>query len=476
MSYPLRLAAFAVSLPLACGPAPNGAPPVGASPVGAPPELSDQNVVDSEVRERLDELVNAVHASPADTDAREKLARSYQANGLPDLAEATYAQVLALDPQRPRAWYLRGVALAELGDLEGACAAEARAADLAPDEALPRWRRGLWLLDLGRLEEARAELDQACDLDPEDFRPRAARARAELFSDDAAEAVVDARAALALEPNDGATRNLLATALEELGETEAAARERALAALAPPLPPDPWLGEMQAESLGPLYHLDLARQLLEQRGPVEARAEIEALLSERPDHPGVLRLADDLYAGLGAPEKGLALLEAARARVPDNPDIALFLGAALMRAGEVERALSETAAAVRLNPGLGPARHQLGSFQANTGQLDAARLSFEEALARGYREPSLLLELGVVQRMTGHEIEAVASFEEACAKLPDSFDAHLFLARARGEIGDLPGAWAAYKRAAELQASSPALAQVASRLRSLETGVEDAPR
>jgi Flp pilus assembly protein TadD len=190
----------------------------------------------------------------------------------------------------------------------------------------------------------------------------------------------------------------------------------------------------------------------------------------------VLSLADELYTRMGAPAKGLALLEAARARVPDNPEIALLLGAALMRAGQAERALSETAAAVRLNPDLGPARHQLGSFQASTGQLDAARLSFGEALARGYREPSMLLALGVVQRMTGHEMEAVASFEEACTKLPDSFDAHLFLARARGEIGDLPGAWAAYKRAAELQAASPALAQVAGRLHDLEAGVQDSPR
>jgi tetratricopeptide (TPR) repeat protein len=476
MSCSLRLAALAVSLPLACAPDPMAAPPVGATPVGAPPELSDQQVVDSEVRERLAELVLAVRASPADADAREKLARSYQANGLPDLAEATYAQALALDPRRPHAWYLRGVALADLGDLEGACAAEARAAELAPDSALPRWRRGLWLLDLGRLEEARDELDEACELDPGDFRPRAALARAELYSDDAAQAVEDARAALALEPNDGPTRHLLATALDELGETEAAARERALAALAPPLPLDAWLAEMKEEELGPLYHLALARQLLDQRGPLQARAEIEALLAERPDYPAVLRLADDMYVGLGTPETGLALLEAARARVPDHPDIALFLGAALMRAGEVERALNETAAAVRLNPGLGPARHQLGSFQNSAGLYEEARLSFGEALARGYREGSMLVELGVVQRRTGREIEAVASFEEACAKLPDSFEAHLFLARARGEIGDLPGAWAAYKRAAELQGSSPALAQVADRLRDLEAGAEHAPR
>jgi Flp pilus assembly protein TadD len=444
--------------------------------MGAPPELSDRGAIDSEVAKRLDELVLAVRAKPADADARELLARTYQANGLPDLAEATWAQVLELDPRRPRAWYLRGIALADLGDLEGACAAALRAAELAPAEALPRWRRGLWLLDLGRLDEARAELERACALDPKDFRPHAALARAELSSDRAAEAVTHARAALALEPKDGATHNLLATALEEQGETEPAARERALAALAPALPPDPWTAEMLEQSLGPLYHLAMARALLQQRGPQAARAEIEALLKERPDHPGVLSLADELYARLGDPAKGLALLEAARARVPANPEIALYLGAALMRAGQVERALSETADAVRLHPDFGPARHQLGSFQSSAGQLDAARLSFGEALARGYRDGSMLLELGIVQRKTGHEIEAVASFEEACAKLPDSFNAHLFLARARGEVGDLPGAWTAYARATELQASSPALKPVAARLHDLEAKAGDAAR
>jgi Flp pilus assembly protein TadD len=465
----LSLAAIAVALPLACAPAPMGA-------AGAPPELSDRHAVDAEVRERLEDLVDAVRESPGDVDLREDLARSYQANGLPDLAEASWKQLIALDSSRPRAWYLRGVALAELGDLEGACAAAARAAELAPDAALPRWRRGLWLLDLDRLPEARAELERACTLDPDDFRPHAALARAELQAEHAAEAVAHARAALALEPNDGATRNLLAASLEQLSETEAAARERALAALAPPLPPDPWLGELLTKNLSPLRDVPRARDLLEQRGPLEAQADVEALLRERPDHAGVLTLADELYARLGSPEKGLALLESARARMPDNPEIALLLGAALMRRQEVERALSETAAAVRLSPDLGPARHQLGSFQAAAGQLDMARLSFGEALARGYREPSMLLELGVVQRRTGHEIEAVASFEEACSKLPDSFDAHLFLARARGEIGDLAGAHEACGRAAELQPSSPALAAVAARLRVLAAGAENASR
>lgn len=444
--------------------------------MGAPPELSDRQAIDADVRERLDDLVRSVRDKPADADAREELARSYQANGLPDLAEATWAQLLAFDPQRPRAWYLRGVALAELGDLEGACAAEARSAELAPDSALPRWRRGLWLLDLGRLTEARAELDRACTLDPKDFRPLATRAHLELLSEHAADAVADARAALALEPDDGPTRNLLAAALEETGDAEAAARERALATSARRAPPDAWLAEMLEKNLSPLRDVPRLRALLQQSGPAAARAEIEALLAQQPDYPAVLSLADELYARSGSPAKGLALLEAARARVPDNPEIALLLGGALMRAKDVERALGETAAAVRLNPDLGPARHQLGSFQVTAGQLEAARLSFGEALARGYRDPAMLLELGVVQRMTGHEVEAVATFEEVCAKLPDSFEAHLFLARARGEVGDLPGAWEAYGRASELQASSPALAQVAGRLKALAAGVEATSR
>src|SRR5262245_47551345 len=254
----LRLAAIALALPLACARAP--------APMGAPPELADPHAIDADVREHLDQLVLAVREKPAEADAREELARSYQANGLPDLAEATWAQLLAFDPQRPRAWYLRGVAQAELGDLEGACASEARAAELAPDSALPRWRRGLWLLDLGRLTEARAELDRACTLDPRDFRPRATRAHLQLLSEHAAEAVADARAALALEPGDGPTRNLLAAALEATGDPEAAARERALAMGAPPAPPDAWMAEMLEQNLSPLRDVPRLRALLVQRG------------------------------------------------------------------------------------------------------------------------------------------------------------------------------------------------------------------
>jgi tetratricopeptide (TPR) repeat protein len=464
----LRLAAIAVALPLACAPDSVSA----CASRSAPPELSERDPVDPAVRERVNELVLAVRTKPADADLREELARVYQANGLAALADATWAQLLELDPRRPIAWYLRGVVLAELGDLEGACAAAARAAELEPGQALPRWRRGVWLLDLGRPDEARAELDRACALDPADFRPRAALARAELFAEHPAEAATQARTALGLNPDDATTHNLLAAALEELGETEAAARERALAALAPAPPPDAWLRDMLEENLNPIRDVPRAQALLRTRGPLEAKPEIEALLLERPDHPGVLALAVELYGQLGSPEKGLALLESARQRVPGNPEIALLLGTALMRTGQVDRALSETAAAVRLSPDLGPARHQLGSLQATVGRLDEARLSFEEALQRGYREPTLLLELGVVQRRTGHEFEAVGSFEEVCARMPDLFEAHLYLARARGEIGDLAGAWKTYERAAELQASSPALAQVAGRLRALAAGME----
>src|SRR5262249_47726312 len=75
-----RIVAIALALPLACAPA----------AMGPPPELSDRDPVDSEVRERVSELVQAVRDKPDDADLREQLARTYQANGLPDLAEATW--------------------------------------------------------------------------------------------------------------------------------------------------------------------------------------------------------------------------------------------------------------------------------------------------------------------------------------------------------------------------------------------------
>jgi Flp pilus assembly protein TadD len=147
---------------------------------------------------------------------------------------------------------------------------------------------------------------------------------------------------------------------------------------------------------------------------VEAIAQFEAALADRPDDTRVLfalgntaqnlGLADtaeqffrkvlafepgrlealvnlaNLLRAQGQFDAAIALLEPARARNPESPEILLTLGSAFREKGDTGQAAALTRAALDVRPGYAPALANLADLLCDAGQRDEARTLYDSAI------------------------------------------------------------------------------------------------
>ena len=168
------------------------------------------------------------------------------------------------------------------------------------------------------------------------------------------------RGAVAARPDHPVALNTLGAALLSIGNVNEAAGlfERALAA-------------------NPQYtdaHFHLALALSEQQRWEPAAAELRKVLAENPDHPAarqhlglVLRLWGYQSAKQGSLEEAAAHLRESLRFSRDDAVLHSDLGAMLARLGRVREAVPEFEAALRLDPKMEAARHNL---QAARAQLE----------------------------------------------------------------------------------------------------------
>lgn len=101
----------------------------------------------------------------------------------------------------------------------------------------------------------------------------------------------------------------------------------------------------------------------------------------------------------GDPHQAVALYREAESAVPQNPMIDYKLGMALDRIGETDAERGALENAIKLNPRMATAHHQLGYLASQTGDMAAAEEQFREATsaAPGYFEAwiSLAATLGM---------------------------------------------------------------------------------
>ncbi|TFI52074.1 tetratricopeptide repeat protein [Mastigocladus laminosus UU774] len=84
-----------------------------------------------------------------------------------EAAVASYDKALEIKPDYHQAWYIRGIALDELGRNEEAIASYDKALEIKPELHQTWYIRGITLDDLGRYEEAIASYDKALEIKPE---------------------------------------------------------------------------------------------------------------------------------------------------------------------------------------------------------------------------------------------------------------------------------------------------------------------
>src|SRR6266542_2612626 len=196
-----------------------------------------------------------------------------------------------------------------------------------------------------------------------------------------------------------------ATALQEAGRTDEAAREFSAALRLNP-------GSAKA-------HVNLAALLMEKGKLDEAQIHFEQALRIEPNnaeyHSGYAYLLDQL----GHDERAAAECEASIRLAPKSAQAHYSYGAFLEKHGKVDEAIAHYREALRLDPRLLDAHVDLGSLLFEKGDLAEAKSHFQNA---SNIDPKLAQPhnyLGKVFMAEGDMTQAVMQFEEALRLHPD---------------------------------------------------------
>ena len=403
------------------------------------------------LRERVEQTLRAVSADPRNPQLWIRLGYVYEAHLLTSLALDSYLQALALDENRPRAWYRVAKIRMTMGDRAGALEAAGRVAAAAPDFAPVRWRLGLWQLEEGHLKQAQASFESAIALDPEDPAGWWGLARVLLQKQQPAKAAELLESMVKKWPRDSYAQLLLGTAYRQLGRWREAgvALERG-AGSAPPWPSDDWDKEVIRYKTGLDVEFEKARRFFASGRINAALGVLEKLRRLYPQDRAVLQNLGMLYSSR---KRFRQALEVYQEMLRSSPgDVQLHLNAASAYTGlrNSNAALEHLDRAISLDGELGEAYAKKGTLLADLGRYPAAADALELALRRDPHNPRVLLQLGLV-RCSMEQWEAGLANLQAATELDSTYyQAFMSLGEARKRLGELDEAEAAFKRAAAL--------------------------
>ncbi|MFQ3631525.1 tetratricopeptide repeat protein [Roseiflexus sp.] len=402
---------------------------------------------------RLDEAQAELHdliaGSGGDAATYAELGEIHADAGRCAEAVESYARAVALRPDDPSLYVRLGQLRRSIGDLPGARAALQRAVELHSSNAALQDELGQVLAACGEMDSALAAYRAAVSLDPQCaayYRRLGALLRDCGNIDEAAAAL---RAALELRPESADTYGELAELLWRAGDTEQAldAFRRAYA-LAPDSPD-------HARALGRAYS-----RLGRTRDAERLLREALKLAPERAD------LHYDYGVAAEAVEQwdtALAAYEQAAALDSQRADYARAAGALLLRRGDLARARSLLAGALRRARHDSETLFQTGMLHAAMGAWRLAARSFQRAarLSSSTRYESAL---GKAYLHLGMANDACAAFERALLLHPDDTDTLDAYRCALETCGRLEAAYAIGRRVASLAPGNAAIQQRAGSL------------
>jgi len=161
----------------------------------------------------------------------------------------------------------------------------------------------------------------------------------------------------------------------------------------------------------------------------EAAQRGEETLRREPAHHGARQLLGALHVQHGKIETGLALLAAAVAAKPEDPEARNNFGVALQAAGRHAEAAAEYEKALKRRPGYAVALNNLGSALDALGRGEEAIARYRKAIAIDPRYAAACNNLGAALLKQGRGEEAVAEFRRALALRADFAEARLNLGK-----------------------------------------------
>ncbi len=174
-------------------------------------------------------------------------------------------------------------------------------------------------------------------------------------------------------------------------------------------------------------------------------------LSVVPGNPAALFSIGNIHALSGDMEDAVAYYEKSLKIYPWNPDLRVNYGNALTRLGRLDEAIAQFTEALRMIPYHMQACNNLGVAHMKKGSFHKARECFQRALeispgfpdaARNYREASSTLSKAE---------QAAGRIENAIRTGGGDAALHVKLARLKLQIGDVQGAYSAYREALALK-------------------------
>jgi len=394
----------------------------------------DTKDIDADLAELLHDTLSKAKSLPNSGAIRGQLAMTYDVNGFPDAALATYKQAEKLDPGT-FAWpYFQAMLLAKRNESENAIAAMQRAISLDP-KYVPAWLlKGTWFIDLGRLGDAKNAYEEAARLGA-GSPAIAGTARVLLLERHPAEA------AKLLEPLSDAMQHphlyrMLGTAYRALGRTDDAriafARGRRDEALR-------WRDPIQSQKVdyiggfgGRLIH---AENALKAGAYDDALALLETLREIRPDDPALLSHLSLAYLRTGDPEKALRTILEGFELYPEYYYFHVNVAGLYREQRKIDDALRHLKRAIEINPNQAEGHEQLGRMLMQQGQYDEALASLETAINQGVNDPvAALHSSGLIEGARKNWTAAIHYFERA-VEIDISFTmGHIYLGRCLAEV------------------------------------------
>jgi len=358
-----------------------------------PVVLGEPRGLEADVLQLIETKVAAVRAAPSDARTHGALALAYEANGLWDAAEESFANALVLEDSKSIWLYHRALALHEGGKADAALAALREAARELPGDPAVQQRLGQWLLDRGDLEGAAAALQKALSLRPDQPDFLSGLAAVELARKRWNEALALAQRAMRI-PGSRQAALCAGKALEGLGRTGEA---KPLLEAGKDAQPNWFPDELEAEYLS--YRLT-TRALTEDAALAVAQGNLsraielnEKLVRRNPQDTEALNHLGANLIEAGRFDRAAEVLAKALALAPQSYSVHLNLCTLYIRQDKLSEARAEAQRAVEVSGNLASTHYQLGRVLALQNDLEGSYRELKAAIELDDRDPRMYLSM-----------------------------------------------------------------------------------